>query len=54
MALVVASSEMEELAACASRVIVLRDRVQVAELEGAEITSANIVRAIADEEREVA
>ncbi|MBE3638010.1 sugar ABC transporter ATP-binding protein [Mangrovicoccus algicola] len=54
MALIVASSEMEELAAAASRVLVLRDRVQVAELEGRAITSENIVRAIADEEREVA
>lgn len=47
MALLVASSEMEELVAYASRVIVLRDRNQVKELTGDEITSDNIIRAIA-------
>ena len=47
MALLVASSEMEELVAYADRVIVLRDRRQVGELTGAEVTAANIVRAIA-------
>ncbi|WP_138472081.1 sugar ABC transporter ATP-binding protein [Poseidonocella sp. HB161398] len=54
MSLIVASSEIEELVAYSTRVIVLRDRVQVAELEGGEITAGNIVRAIADEDREVA
>jgi monosaccharide-transporting ATPase len=47
MALLVASSEMEELVAYANRVIVLRDRKQVGELTGDEITSDNIIRAIA-------
>lgn len=47
MALLVASSEMEELVAYANRVIVLRDRKQVGELVGAEVTSDNIIRAIA-------
>ncbi|WP_172332309.1 sugar ABC transporter ATP-binding protein [Mangrovicoccus sp. HB161399] len=54
MSLVVASSEMEELVAYSTRVIVLRDRVQVAELAGDRITAENIVRAITDEDREVA
>ncbi len=54
MSLVVASSEIEELVAYSTRVVVLRDRVQVAELSGAEITAGNIVRAITGEEREVA
>ena len=55
MALVVASSEMEELVAYSTRVVVLRDRVQVAELTGEAITAGNIVRAIAAEpQREVA
>ncbi|QOL82755.1 sugar ABC transporter ATP-binding protein [Pseudooceanicola spongiae] len=49
MSLLVASSEMEELVAYSTRVIVLRDRRQVAELTGAEITAQNIVHAIADE-----
>lgn len=49
MALLVASSEMEELVAYANRVIVLRDRKQVGELTGSEITSDNIIRAIAAE-----
>ncbi|MGJ8583502.1 MAG: sugar ABC transporter ATP-binding protein [Marinosulfonomonas sp.] len=49
MALLVASSEMEELVAYANRVIVLRDRQQVGELNGDEITSDNIIRAIAAE-----
>ncbi|WP_417258884.1 sugar ABC transporter ATP-binding protein [Celeribacter sp.] len=49
MALLVASSEMEELVAYSNRVIVLRDRKQVGELTGDEITSDNIIRAIAAE-----
>jgi simple sugar transport system ATP-binding protein len=48
MALVVASSELEELVAFSHRVVVLRDRVQVAELEGATISEHNIMRAIAE------
>ncbi|KFE35453.1 sugar ABC transporter ATP-binding protein [Thioclava atlantica] len=54
MALLVASSEMEELVAYSTRVIVLRDRKQVGELRGDEISPAAIVRAIAAEEEEVA
>ncbi|WP_417669739.1 sugar ABC transporter ATP-binding protein [Roseibium sp.] len=54
MALLVASSELEELVAYSTRVIVLRDRRQVSELTGDEITTANIVRAIADETAEEA
>ena len=49
MALLVASSELEELVAYSSRVIVLRDRRQVSELTGSRITAQNIVHAIADE-----
>ncbi|WP_269583240.1 sugar ABC transporter ATP-binding protein [Roseibium sp. Sym1] len=49
MALLVASSEMEELVAYSTRVIVLRDRRQVRELHGDEITTSNIVAAIADD-----
>ena len=51
MALLVASSELEELVAYSTRVVVLRDRRQVKELSGDEITADNIVAAIADEER---
>ncbi|WP_425101151.1 sugar ABC transporter ATP-binding protein [Tropicibacter sp. S64] len=50
MALLVASSELEELVAYSTRVIVLRDRRQVKELRGEAITPANIVRAIAAED----
>ncbi len=47
MSLVVISSELEELVAYSSRVIVLRDREHIAELAGDEITAGNIVEAIA-------
>ncbi|NTF45993.1 galactofuranose ABC transporter, ATP-binding protein YtfR [Rhizobium rhizogenes] len=47
MSLVVISSELEELVAYSSRVIVLRDREHIAELTGEEITAGNIVDAIA-------
>ncbi|WP_267552261.1 galactofuranose ABC transporter, ATP-binding protein YtfR [Rhizobium rhizogenes] len=47
MSLVVISSELEELVAYSSRVIVLRDREHIAELTGEEITAGNIVNAIA-------
>ena len=50
MALLVASSEMEELVAYSTRVVVLRDRHQVSELTGDQITPANIIRAIAAED----
>lgn len=50
LALLVASSELEELVAYSTRVVVLRDRRQVKELRGDEITTANIVTAIADEQ----
>ncbi|WP_292022188.1 sugar ABC transporter ATP-binding protein [Maritimibacter sp. UBA3975] len=49
MALLVASSELEELVAYSTRVVVLRDRHQVRELTGDEITADNIVHAIAAE-----
>lgn len=48
MSLVIISSEFEELAAVANRVIVLSDRRHVAELKGEEITADSIVRAIAE------
>lgn len=47
MALVVISSELEELVAYASRVVVLADRRHVAELTGDEVTPAAIMEAIA-------
>lgn len=48
MSLVIISSEFEELAAIANRVIVLSDRRHIAELKGEGITADNIVRAIAE------
>jgi simple sugar transport system ATP-binding protein len=47
MALLVASSELEEVVAFSSRVAVLRDRRKVAELDGAKIERDDIVHAIA-------
>ncbi|MCV9997067.1 sugar ABC transporter ATP-binding protein [Pararhizobium sp. YC-54] len=47
MSLIVISSELEELVAYSSRIIVLRDRTHVAELTGSEITTEHIVNAIA-------
>ena len=47
MALVVISSELEELVAYASRVVVLADRHHVRELRGAEVTTAAIMNAMA-------
>jgi simple sugar transport system ATP-binding protein len=47
LAVVFISSELEEVARSCQRVVVLRDRHKVAELSGAEVTEANIMRAIA-------
>ena len=47
MSLIVISSELEELVAYSSRVIVLRDRAHVAELTGDDVTTEGIVEAIA-------
>ncbi|MDK1494358.1 sugar ABC transporter ATP-binding protein [Sinorhizobium sp. 7-81] len=47
MSLIVISSEIEELVAYSTRVIVLRDRAHVAELDGDRITADQIVEAIA-------
>jgi simple sugar transport system ATP-binding protein len=47
MSLVVISSELEELVAYSSRVIVLRDREHIAELAGEHVSAAHIVDAIA-------
>ena len=47
MAVLVISSELEELVAVSDRVIVVRDHRHVAELEGTAITTDAIVRAIA-------
>ena len=49
MALLVISSELEEIVTYADRVIVLRDRAPVATLTGAGITEAAILTAIADD-----
>ncbi|MGI2033213.1 galactofuranose ABC transporter, ATP-binding protein YtfR [Rhizobium panacihumi] len=56
MSLLVISSELDELVTYSSRVLVLRDRQHVAELNEEEITTAHIVNAIAakpSEQREV-
>ncbi|KQY20189.1 galactofuranose ABC transporter, ATP-binding protein YtfR [Rhizobium sp. Root483D2] len=47
MSLIVISSELEELVAYSTRIIVLRDRAHVAELTGSEITTEHIVNSIA-------
>jgi len=52
MSLLVISSELDELVAYSHRVIVVRDRHHVAELVGNEITTDNMVSAIAAPEKE--
>jgi monosaccharide-transporting ATPase len=47
MALLVASSELEEIAAFSHKVVVLRDRAQVGQIEGAAISEQAVLRAIA-------
>lgn len=47
MAVLVISSELDELVAASDRIIVVRDRAHVAELTGQEITSDAVVQAIA-------
>jgi simple sugar transport system ATP-binding protein len=47
LALLVASSELEEIVAVSDRVAVLRDRRKVGEIVGDEITRENIIRTIA-------
>lgn len=47
MALLVTSSELEEMVAFSDRVVVMRDRRKVAELSGEEIAEDSIMRAIA-------
>jgi simple sugar transport system ATP-binding protein len=49
MSLLVISSELEELVAYSTRVLVLRDRRHVAELTGVELTPDHIVHAIASD-----
>ncbi|MFN4153873.1 MAG: sugar ABC transporter ATP-binding protein [Paracoccaceae bacterium] len=48
LALLVISSELDEVVAYSNRVVVMRDRQMVAELHGADITPTVIVAAIAD------
>ncbi|SMC67578.1 galactofuranose ABC transporter, ATP-binding protein YtfR [Rhizobium sp. RU36D] len=52
LSLLVISSELEELLAYSSRIIVMRDRRQVAELTGEAMTTGNIVNAIAAQPQE--
>ncbi|MGH6762399.1 MAG: galactofuranose ABC transporter, ATP-binding protein YtfR [Phyllobacterium sp.] len=52
MSLLVVSSELEELVAYSSRVLVLRDREHITELTGEQITPGQIVAAIAASEQE--
>jgi monosaccharide-transporting ATPase len=47
LALLVASSELDELVAVSDRIVVLRDRRKVGELAGAGISRENIVSTIA-------
>jgi galactofuranose transport system ATP-binding protein len=49
LALIFISSEISELARNSQRIIVLRDRAKVAELTGAEVDEAAVMRAIADD-----
>ncbi len=47
LALLVASSELDELVAVSDRIAVLRDRRKIGEIAGGEITRENIIRTIA-------
>ena len=47
LALLVASSELDEIVAVSDRVAVLRDRKMVGEIAGKDVTRDNIVRTIA-------
>jgi simple sugar transport system ATP-binding protein len=51
MALLVTSSELEELVLFADRVVVMRERRKVAELTGQNISEAQIMAAIASDDR---
>ena len=50
MALLVASSELDEIVAASDRVAVLRDREKVGEIDGADINRDNIIRMIAGDD----
>jgi galactofuranose transport system ATP-binding protein len=54
LALVVISSELDEIVAYSSRIMVMRDREMVAELHGPNISPNIIVQAIAAQEEHVA
>ena len=54
LALVVISSELDEIVSYSSRVIVMRDRSMIAELHGGDITPSAIVQAIAAQNAEAA
>ena len=47
MAILFISSELEEVVRCCNRVAVLRDRVKIAELDGANVEEHTILQAIA-------
>ena len=47
LALLVASSELEEIVAVSDRVAVLRDRHKIGEIAGADLTHDTIIRTIA-------
>ena len=47
MAILFISSELEEVVRCCNRVAVLRDRVKIAELDGADVAEHTILQAIA-------
>lgn len=51
LALMVISSEIDEIVAYSDRVVVMRDRAKVGELAGADVSVEGIVRAIAGEAR---
>jgi simple sugar transport system ATP-binding protein len=47
MAILFISSELEEVVRCCNRVAVFRDRVKIAELDGADLAEHDILQAIA-------
>jgi monosaccharide-transporting ATPase len=48
MGVVFISAEFEEVLRCSDRIAILKDRAKIAELQGEDMTEANILRAIAE------
>jgi monosaccharide-transporting ATPase len=52
MGVIFISAEFEEVLRCSDRIAILKDRAKIAELQGDDMTEANILRVIAEETQE--